>query len=150
MDEMKLRSWFLAGSALIVLVSGAVLTYGQDAAAAPTDEKVARGKYLAEEVAHCQDCHTPKTERGDFIKSQWMKGATLDVTPASPVPGWHAKSPDITSTSTLFTRWNVDGLVKFLETAKNPRGGKAGPPMPAYTLKHEDAEAIVAYLKSLP
>jgi hypothetical protein len=28
--------------------------------------------------------------------------------------------------------------------------GKAGPPMPAYTLQHDDADAIVAYLKSLP
>ena len=39
---------------------------------------------------------------------------------------------------------------KFLETAKNPRGGTAGPPMPAYTLSRDDADAIVAYLKSLP
>jgi Cytochrome c len=31
-----------------------------------------------------------------------------------------------------------------------PRGGKAGAPMPAYTMRHEDADAIVAYLKSLP
>jgi hypothetical protein len=41
-------------------------------------------------------------------------------------------------------------MTKFLETARNPRGGKAGPPIPAYTLKHEDADAIVAYLRSLP
>ncbi len=41
-------------------------------------------------------------------------------------------------------------MAKFLETAKNPRGGKAGAPMPAYNMKPEDAEAIVAYLKSLP
>ena len=27
---------------------------------------------------------------------------------------------------------------------------KAGPPMPAYMLKAEDADAIAAYLKSLP
>ena len=26
---------------------------------------------------------------------------------------------------------------KFLETAKNPRGGTAGPPMPAYTLSRD-------------
>ena len=40
--------------------------------------------------------------------------------------------------------------MKFLQTARNPRGGKAGPPMPAYTVSAEDAEAIAAYLKSLP
>ena len=44
----------------------------------------------------------------------------------------------------------TEGFVTFLQTAKNPRGGKAGPPMPAYNLKAEDAEAIAAYLHSLP
>ena len=140
MVGMKLRTIVLAGLALT-----AILSWGQ----AP-DAKIARGKYLAEEVARCQDCHTPKTEKGDFIKSQWMKGATLDFTPAVPLMGWHSKSVDITSTSQLWARWTADGLVKFLETGKNPRGNKAGPPMPTYTLNHDDADAIVAYMKSLP
>jgi hypothetical protein len=41
-------------------------------------------------------------------------------------------------------------MVKFLETGKNPRGNAADPPMPAYKLQHDDAVAIVTYLKSLP
>jgi hypothetical protein len=41
-------------------------------------------------------------------------------------------------------------MVAFLETGKTPRGGAAGPPMPTYTLKHDDAVAIVAFLKTLP
>jgi len=139
MVQMKLRTLGLAGLSL-----AAVLSYGQD-----QDPKVARGKYLAEEVARCQDCHSPKTERGDFIKSQWMKGSTLDFMPASGAPGWRSKSPDVTSASVILSRWGVEGMIKFLETGKNPRGGKAGAPMPPYTMKHEDAEAIVAYLKTL-
>ena len=144
MDGMKLRTIMLAGLALT-----AILSYGQ-APDASADARIARGKYLAEEVAKCQDCHTPKTEKGDFIKSQWMKGATLDFTPAAPMMGWHSKSVDITSTSALWARWQVAGMTKFLETGKNPRGNKAGPPMPDYTMNHEDADAITAYLKSLP
>jgi hypothetical protein len=42
------------------------------------------------------------------------------------------------------------GSIRFLETSKNPRGGGAGAPMPPYTLSHEDAVAVAAYLKSLP
>lgn len=145
MVQMKLRMRFPAALVLAGLALTAIISYGQ-----AQDDKVARGKYLVEEVARCQDCHTPKTEKGDFIRSQWMKGATLDFTPAVAMMGWHSKSPDITSTSVLFTRWNVEGLVKFLETGKNPRGNKAGPPMPTYTMRHEDADAIVAFLKSLP
>jgi mono/diheme cytochrome c family protein len=109
-----------------------------------------RGKYLTEEVARCQECHTPRTDTGEFNRAQWMKGATLIGVPPAPVAGWHQKSPDISSTSALWTRWGQDGFSKFLQTAKNPRGGKAGPPMPAYTLSAEDADAIAAYLKSLP
>lgn len=127
----------------LAIVAMTLTLFGQDA-------KAERGKYLVEEVARCQECHTPKMESGDFDKSQWMKGATLNIAPASAITGWHPKSPDITSTSTLWTRWGQDGFAKFLETAKNPRGGKAGPPMPAYMLKSDDAAAIAAYLKSLP
>ena len=114
------------------------------------DAKLQRGKYLAEEVARCHECHTPKTDAGDFDKANWLKGANLNVAAITPVQGWHASSPDITSTSQLWQRWGADGMVAFLETAKNPRGNKAGPPMPAYTLSHDDADAVVAYLKSLP
>ena len=109
-----------------------------------------RGKYLVEDVARCQECHTPKTDAGELDKTRWMKGATLIGVPSTPVADWHQKSPDISSTSALWTRWGQDGFSKFLQTAKNPRGGKAGPPMPAYTLRAEDADAIAAYLKSLP
>jgi hypothetical protein len=32
----------------------------------------------------------------------------------------------LTSTNALWQRWGDEGVVKFLETAKNPRGGKTG------------------------
>jgi mono/diheme cytochrome c family protein len=66
------------------------------------------------------------------------------------VADWHQKSPDITSNTALWTRWGQDGISKFLQTVKNPRGNKAGPPMPAYMLSADDADAVAAYLKSLP
>jgi mono/diheme cytochrome c family protein len=133
--------WF----AVAVVVVGTTLTaFGQQ------DAKIERGKYLVEEVGRCQECHTPKTDTGELDRTKWMKGATLIGVPSAPVADWHQKSPDITSTSALWTRWGQDGFSKFLQTAKNPRGGKAGPPMPAYMLKAEDADAMAAYLKSLP
>jgi len=136
--------------ALFVLVAAGCAVAAAPFTASGQDAKLERGKYLVEEVAKCQECHTPKTDAGEFNKSQWMKGATLIGVPSAPVARWHQKSPDISSTSTLWTRWGVDGFSKFLQTAKTPTGGSAGPPMPAYMLKAEDADAIVAYLKSLP
>jgi mono/diheme cytochrome c family protein len=114
------------------------------------DPVLARGKYLVEEVAKCRDCHTAKTATGEPDKTKWLKGTDLDFQPVHEIPKWHAKTPDITSTSPLWQRWGMDGFVKFFETGKNPRGNAADPPMPAYNLSHEDAVAVVTYLKSLP
>jgi mono/diheme cytochrome c family protein len=141
MVMMKYISLLLSAGA-IAFVAGKTLL--------AQDGNVQRGKYLVEEVARCQECHSPKMDSGDFDRSKWLKGAKLGVAPIGQTPRWHATSPDITSTSALWQRWGDDGLVKFFETASNPRGGKADAPMPAYALKHEDAVAIVAYLKSLP
>lgn len=120
------------------------------AALAPAQEdKIARGKYLVEDVARCQDCHTPKMQDGNFMKSAWLRGTTLDFTAAIPGAAWRAITPDITPQGALWKRWGEEGFSKFLQTAKGPRGNKAGPPMPAYTLRADDADAIVAYLKTL-
>lgn len=130
--------------AIACAVAAATLTVsGQEA-------KLERGKYLVEEIGRCQECHTPKTETGEFDKARWMKGATLVAVPSAPIADWHQKSPDLTSTGALWTRWGQEGFSKFLQTARNPRGGKAGPPMPAYMVTAEDGDAIAAYLKSLP
>jgi cytochrome c2 len=141
--------------AVLLIFGTAMASSAQDARPPAAAEarrlaKLERGKYLAEEVARCQECHTPTLADGSFDRANWMKGSTLVGIPATPIEDWHQKAPDITPAGRLWERWKYEGLVKFLETGKNPRGGKAGPPMPAYTLKTEDAEAIVLYLKSLP
>jgi mono/diheme cytochrome c family protein len=114
------------------------------------DDKVARGKYLVEDVARCQDCHTPHLiVSGELVKSAWLKGASIDFVSVNQPPNWRSKAPDITSTSPLWTRWGDDGMVKYLETGMNPKGSQANPPMPAYKLTHEDAVAVAAFLRSL-
>jgi mono/diheme cytochrome c family protein len=126
-----------------VLCAAAALT-----CAAELDQ-VAYGKYLVEEVAKCQDCHTPRSDNREFDTTKWLKGAVLDFEPNHDRKGWHKTAPDITSTGRLFARWGQQGLVRFLETGAGPSGHAADPPMPAYKLKPADAEAIVVYLKSL-
>ena len=111
--------------------------------------KLERGKYLVEEVARCQECHTGHTADGKFDDAKWLKGATLKIQPMEEMKGWHKTSPDITSTSRLWQRWGDSGMVKFLTTGLNPGGNPAGPPMPSYKMRQDDAEAVVEYLKSL-
>lgn len=112
-------------------------------------EQTERGKYLTEEVAKCQDCHTPRGSDGQLDREKWLKGAVLDFQPMQPMKEWHKTSPDLTPGSRLWQRWGEKGLTEFLKTGLGPNGHAADPPMPAYKLKAEDAEAIVAYLKSL-
>ena len=120
------------------------------AACASAQEKgVEWGKYLAEEVGKCQDCHTPRLPDGKFDESKWMKGSTLRFQPIELIKDWHKEAPDLTSGSRLFKRWGEDNIVKLLSEGLDPKGKPADPPMPAYKMKKEDARAIVEYLKTL-
>jgi len=113
-------------------------------------DKAARGKYLVEEVARCQECHTPKLPDGQFNKEKWLKGAVLNVQPIDPIKGWHKTSPDLTASGRLWQgRWGQAALVKLLSTGLGPGGNPADPPMPAYKMTLDDAEAVVEYLKTL-
>lgn len=112
-------------------------------------DSVARGKYLVEEVGKCGMCHTPNDAEGKPDLSKNMKGMDLTFQSIAEVKGWHKNAPDITPGGKVWTRWQDEGMVKFMETGKNPRGNPAGAPMPTYKLSHADAQAVVDYLKTL-
>ncbi len=116
--------------------------------ASSADDLVEWGRYLAIEVGKCLECHTPKLPDGKLDKSKWFKGAEVEVTPINPIPNWHKTSPDLTPSGRLWKRWGEENLKKYLITGLTPNGKPAGPPMPTYTLKPRDAEAIVEFLKS--
>jgi mono/diheme cytochrome c family protein len=114
-----------------------------NSASKPTSSAtLARGKYLIEQVAKC---HTPDDEKGDPIKEKWLQGAPLAFKPIVPFPGWADNAPAIAGLS----GWEKDAAIRFLMTGIAPNGSPARPPMPDYHLNRPDAEAIVAYLRSL-
>ncbi|HVW86067.1 MAG TPA: c-type cytochrome [Bryobacteraceae bacterium] len=115
---------FAGGAALFF-----VMLYGQTG-------RSARGRYLVDEVAKCQECHTPRLKTGELDGSAWLKGG----------PG---NAPDVTAGGELWKHWGERGMFRFLVHGVNPEGKPARPPMPAYKLRPDDAEAMVAYLKSL-
>ena len=101
---------------------------------------VSRGKELTEQVAKCQDCHTQRTATGELDRDAWLKGV---------VSGPSGYVPDITAGGNIWMQWGEKGMLEFLEKGTSPSGSKPSVHMPAYKLRHDDAEAIVAYLKSL-
>lgn len=106
---------------------------------------IARGKYLVEDSGQCQDCHTPRNEKGEFVKEKWMKGGMLVFKPAVPMPVFAEKSSNIAG----LPGWTDEQAVKFFMTGIAFNELPARPPMPRYRFNRPDAEAIVAYLQSL-
>ncbi len=109
------------------------------------DAQIERGKYLVERVGMCGECHSPRDGKGGFDRSQWLQGELVDYKPTHPTP-FAAIAPPIAGLPS-FAR---DGqAVLFFETGTNSLGKRALPPMPQFRLNHEDAVAVVAYLRSL-
>jgi mono/diheme cytochrome c family protein len=133
---------------LAVLVTFALCPLAFTTQAEPGASKetpVQRGQYLVEHVAMCADCHTPHTERGEYDRNAWLAGSVLAFKPSQPMP-FAPVSPKIAGLPTFPTD---EQAVKFLETGTNALGRTALPPMPQYRLNHDDAVAVVAYLRSL-
>ncbi len=111
---------------------------------APDDAQIQRGKYLVENVAMCGDCHTPRDGNGQFDRGQWLQGNVLDIKPDHPMP-FAAVAVPIAG----LTGFSDEKAVKFLETGLDVTGKPAMWPMPQFRFNHDDAVAVVAYLRSL-
>ena len=133
--------------AITILALGLVsmMAADQKTSSGTSSAKIARGKYLVENIGMCGDCHTPHDQKGEPVKEQWLKGTELPFKPAVPMPVWADKSVNIAG----LPGWEHDAAVKFLMTGIAYNGLPARPPMPQYRYSQQDAEAIVAYLKSL-
>jgi mono/diheme cytochrome c family protein len=139
---------------LVLAVSRAQLTLAQEtkqkqpqaaSKARGEAEIVARGKYIVEGLAACGDCHTPRNSDGDIDRTKWLSGAPVFYEPAQRVPGWAITAPRIAGLPP-----GRDAEIITLLTTATWRDGKAPrPPMPRFHMKRADAEAVVAYLKSL-
>jgi len=104
-----------------------------------------RGRYLVRGVAMCNDCHTPRDERGEPDLRRELHGAALPFEPAVEMP-WAPAAPSIAG---LPKGWGEAALVKLLMTGRGLEGKPLNPPMPQFRMSREDAESVVAYLKSL-
>jgi cytochrome c2 len=114
-------------------------------AGATRDNDVSRGKYLVEEVAMCQECHTPRDASGALDPKQWLKGGPVFLQPAIPVSDWAARAPSLAG----LTGWTDADFLYFMENGKRRTGEVPKAPMKRYNVSPEDAAAILSYLRSL-
>ncbi|HXT11557.1 MAG TPA: c-type cytochrome [Candidatus Angelobacter sp.] len=140
---MKSRICF--GVAMVVFGFLAIKFVPAAQAEPSKDALVKRGEYLVERVSMCADCHTPRNETGQYDMTKWLQGNVLDFKPMHPMP-FMAVAPPIAGLPTLPT----DALaIRFFETGTNAAGKLPMPPMPQFRFNHDDATAVVAYLRSL-
>ena len=108
--------------------------------------EIERGRYLVEEVAKCTECHTPREANGDLKQDAWLQGAPIWIMPVKPIRNWADQAPPLAGLPS-FTEEQGE---RVLEKGTGPQGEALRPPMHIYHMKHEDAKAIMEYLKSLP
>lgn len=126
--------------------AGAQAQLNRNAAASGNNEaKIARGKYIVTGVAMCGMCHTPRMESGQLDQGRWLDGAALWLLPAHPTADWPLKAPRIAGSPAA----SDEELVRLLTTGIWKTGAYLRPPMPQFRMSREDAEAVVAYLRSL-
>lgn len=107
---------------------------------------VARGKYIVESVAMCGQCHTPRDSEGNPDRGRWLQGGSLPFAPATPDPNWPVSAPRIGGNPPA----NDADMVKLLTTGIWVTDNRLRFPMPQFRMDRGDAEAVVAYLKSVP
>lgn len=78
-----------------------------------------RGAYLAEGVAHCGACHTPRNVLGAERKDAHFAGADVD--------GWTA--PALTEGNPSAVPWTASDFTRYLETGAGTYHGIAAGPM---------------------
>jgi mono/diheme cytochrome c family protein len=142
-------SWLVIILGLAVLiVSGRPQATSQTSAGVKSginENRVARGKYIVDGVAMCGMCHTPRTDSGELDTSHRLDGASVWLMPAHPTENWPLKAPRIAGTPPA----SDEDMIRLLTTGVWTDGSHLRPPMPQFRMSREDADAVVAYLRSL-
>ena len=104
-------------------------------------EAETRGRYIAEAMAHCGECHTPRNALGGLDRARWLAGA--------PDPSGQGRIPDIRPSA---LSWTEEEIVEYLTSGFTPEYDSVGGHMAHVVenmskLPDSDRQAVAAYLK---
>ena len=146
----------LARTTLAVLVLGAAQHTGvvkaQEAGKAKEERGAAgssaaeRGRYIVESVAMCGRCHTAYNQAGESERRNKLLGGPNTIQPTYTVPNWAVVEPRLAGRPP----GTDEDFIRLLTTGISRTGAPPKPPMPPFRMTRADAEAVLAYLKSLP
>lgn len=103
-----------------------------------------RGRYIAEALAHCGECHTPRNRAGGLRRDRWLSGA--------PNPSGKGTIPNITPGK---LDWTEAEIVEYLTSGFTPDYDVVGGHMVHVVenmarLPESDRRAVADYLKAVP
>ncbi|HOZ31455.1 MAG TPA: c-type cytochrome [Tabrizicola sp.] len=103
-----------------------------------------RGRYIAEALAHCGECHTPRNMLGGMDTARWLGGA--------PNPSGEGRIPNITPGK---LGWTDADIVQYLTTGFTPDFDSVGGHMAHVVenmarLPETDRQAVAEYLLAVP
>ncbi len=116
-----------------------------DAAKAAASDTLERGRYIVEDLAQCWRCHSPVDQRGVRDRMNWLHGGQVGMRPTVPVGEWAIVAPRLAGSP---PGTDVQ-FIHLMMTGVSRRGRFLRQPMPQFRMKQDDAEAVLAYLKSL-
>ena len=103
-----------------------------------------RGRYIAEALAHCGECHTPRNMLGGMDTARWLGGA--------PNPSGDGRIPNITPGK---LGWTDADIVQYLTTGFTPDFDSVGGHMAHVVenmarLPESDRQAVAEYILAVP
>jgi mono/diheme cytochrome c family protein len=135
---------------LLVAAAALIAALPLSAAVAADPAAVARGKYLVG-IGGCNDCHTPGYFFGKPEMARFLAGSEVGFE----MPGLGVfYGPNLTpDKATGLGNWTDAQVIAALQKGERPDGRMLAPIMPWHafaSLTKQDANAIVAFLRSLP
>jgi hypothetical protein len=109
-------------------------------------DQIERGRYIVQNVAMCEECHTPRDAGGNLDEAHALQGAPIWIVSVHPRTDWANRAPALAG----FVGFTEQQGEDILERGIGPSGLAIQPPMHIYHMNHADAQAVIAYLRSLP
>lgn len=105
---------------------------------------VEHGRYIAEHVAMCVECHSPRDAQGVILEDQKYMGAPIPVRPE--LTGWAIRAP---RNRGLVGYTDEQAMRLLTQGAIGREGSQLLPPMPRFRMTPQDAADVIAFLRSL-
>ena len=107
---------------------------------------VEHGRYIAERVAMCIECHSGRDANGNILQSALFEGGPIPFAPPWP-NDWANRAP---RNKGLPGYTDEQALRLLTEGAIGRDGKQLRPPMPRFRMTRQDAADVIAFLRSLP